>query len=98
MVTVPARYSRGTNRNPTTNAPRKFPTYRIRYVTSPPYDLSGTPTNVATLREEPTMEIASTQVGIERPPRKNSSALDFWRLSFHAATSPMTSISAKYPP
>src|SRR3990170_4944775 len=53
---------------------------------------------VAALRDDPTMEMASAHVGIDRPPRKNSSVSDLCRLSRHAATNPMTSISARYEP
>src|SRR5687768_150156 len=98
MVTVPALYSRGTKTKPTMNTAAKLPTNNTRYVRFPANAASGTPTNVATDRDDPTIEIASAQVGMDRPPRKNSPVPDLWRLSRYAATNPIASIVARYAP
>src|SRR5688500_4722143 len=52
--------------------------------------------SVAAEREEPTIEIARAQVGMDRPPRKNSSVSDLLRLSRQAAARPIRSMVAMY--
>jgi hypothetical protein len=54
--------------------------------------------NVAAERDDPTMLMARAHVGIDRPPRKNSSVSLLDRLSRNAATRPIPSIRAMYAP